>query len=126
MVNISGERQASLSIEIPFEDWVARLSRDLSQEERDRLRLAWNRAQAAYSGRCGESGESYFQHALAVTALLATLNLGTDAIIAGLLHSLPRVEAFEPELLAAELGEAVPNLIDGAMRVGTIGELHEP
>lgn len=126
MVSVSGELRDLSALEIPFEDWVRRLSRDLSHVERDRLRRAWDRARSMYSDQCPESGENHFLHALSVATILIGLDLDVDTIIAGLFHNLSSLGAFDSERLTAEFGESVPSLIDGAARVGRISALHEP
>lgn len=126
MVSINSERQDIAIATVPFEDWVSRLSCDLNQEELARLRLAWDQAQSGYSQQCHDSGENDFRHALAVATLLAGLHLDAEAISAGLLYDLSTLNAFDPASLAADFGEAVSGLIDGAARVSLISKRHEP
>lgn len=125
MINISGEFQDLSASETTFEDWRTRLPCDLDQMEINRLQLAWDWARRVYSDQCRKSGGRYFLHALSVATLLAELKLDADAIIAGLLHDLPGLGAFEAEDLTAAFGDGVPSLLDGTARVGIISELHE-
>ncbi|MCO6441058.1 MAG: bifunctional (p)ppGpp synthetase/guanosine-3',5'-bis(diphosphate) 3'-pyrophosphohydrolase [Nitrococcus mobilis] len=126
MVDVSDEFENLPDLDIPFEDWVRRLSCELSQTELARLRLAWEQAQSVYSGQHRASGEGCFRHALSVATILAGMRLDADAVIAGLLHALPSLGVFEPAHLAAEFGEVVPSLIDGVAQVVTVSEQREP
>jgi GTP pyrophosphokinase len=77
-------------------------------------------AAKAYGGRARPTGESYLDHSLAVSGILARMRLDEESIAAGLLHTV-----FEEQLEAAQgledfFGPAITHIVQG---VGKLSQL---
>ncbi|CAK0762267.1 GTP pyrophosphokinase [Gammaproteobacteria bacterium] len=89
--------------------WIAQLSQIRPGLDFTPLRQACFHAGQLYNATCRPSGESYFDHALAVAQLLAELRLDVQTLAAAVLHDIP--EVVKGIDLAAKLGELGPEVI---------------
>src|SRR5699024_1969069 len=85
----------------------------LTAEQRQTMRKAFTLARAAY----GDAAMGYAQQ---VATVIAQLGLDADAVMAGLLHGLPRQPDFDRPLLAERFGDDVVTLIEGVARVDAL------
>ncbi len=125
MVHVSGELglpEALLATS--FESWAEQLPIPLGSAQHERLGRAWKLAEEAGAGQPRDSGESCFDHARAVAAIVAGLRLDTDTVAAGLLHDLPALPGYDRARLVAAVGDDVASLVEGVARVGVISTLH--
>ena len=86
----------------------------------DLVTRAFNFASLAHTGQKRKSGEPYLIHPLAVATTLASWNLDTTAIVAGLLHDTVEEGSAKPEDIQKEFGEDVWRLVDGVTIVTNI------
>jgi GTP pyrophosphokinase len=70
-----------------------------------------------------ESGEPYILHPIAVTRILAELNMDTDTLVAGLLHDVAEDTEFTIDYLQEQFGPTVAMLVDGVTKLRRINEL---
>ena len=106
--------------------WLDRVLPDAGDEERQLLISAWEAAREAYGDSMRYSGESYFEHGLAVASILAGLKLDAQAIAGGLLHDAPHVCGSRWPSISRKAGQDVATLVDGVGRMDVISELHAP
>lgn len=111
--------------ELTLDRWLQTILPQAAADEHRLLATAWELAQASYGSTCRPSGESYFEHGVSVSTILAGLKLDAHTLVAGLLHDAPAVS---PEVWYAQRqrcdAEALV-MIDGVSRMDLISELHE-
>ena len=81
----------------------------LSETERDTLASAYSFAEAAHRGVTRRSGEPFITHPVAVTELLAEMQLDADALAAGLLHDTVEDTEVTLDEIGARFGPVSPN-----------------
>ncbi|MFA6229697.1 MAG: bifunctional (p)ppGpp synthetase/guanosine-3',5'-bis(diphosphate) 3'-pyrophosphohydrolase [Rhodanobacter sp.] len=96
----------------------------LPEAQVERVLRAFEIGAVAHAGQERKSGEPYITHPVAVAGILAELGLDAETIIAAILHDTLEDTDLSREVLAAEFGEVVAELVDGVtkldkMRFGT-------
>ncbi|HWU75633.1 MAG TPA: bifunctional (p)ppGpp synthetase/guanosine-3',5'-bis(diphosphate) 3'-pyrophosphohydrolase [Rhodanobacter sp.] len=96
----------------------------LPEVQIQRVLRAFQLGERAHAGQERKSGEPYITHPVAVAGILAELGLDAETIIAAILHDTLEDTELSREVLAAEFGEVVAELVDGVtkldkMRFGT-------
>ncbi|MEO9079539.1 MAG: bifunctional (p)ppGpp synthetase/guanosine-3',5'-bis(diphosphate) 3'-pyrophosphohydrolase [Rhodanobacter sp.] len=96
----------------------------LPEVQIQRVLRAFQLGERAHAGQERKSGEPYITHPVAVAGILAELGLDAETIIAAILHDTLEDTELSREMLAAEFGEVVAELVDGVtkldkMRFGT-------
>jgi len=81
-----------------------------SQEEKEKITLAWNLLVLKADGKICSSGEPFYIHPLRVAEILAESRLDCDTIIAAILHSINNFEV-TPEQIKEKFGENVYKII---------------
>lgn len=77
-------------------------------------------AQNAHDGQFRKSGEPYFIHPVAVSYILADMELDLETIVAGLLHDVVEDTKYSYEDIQNEFGKDVADLVDGVTKLGQI------
>ncbi|MCB0047205.1 MAG: GTP diphosphokinase [Caldilineaceae bacterium] len=93
------------------------------QAEKEQLLKAYLVASYAHREQKRRSGESYMTHPIAVTVILAELNLDVDTLSASLLHDVAEDTAFDIEYLRTHFGDTVAELVNGVTKLKRINEL---
>jgi hypothetical protein len=93
------------------EPLLARLPSTFSPEERERVRNAYEFAARWHRGQWRKSGDVFITHPIAVAEAAAAAGLDCAMVCAALLHDLPDDTDCDPELLRAEFGEEVADLV---------------
>jgi GTP pyrophosphokinase len=83
----------------------------------ERIRRAYELANAAHAPQTRSTGDPYITHSLAVAHTLTELYLDEDTIIAALLHDVPEDTDVPLEPLRKEFGEPVAKLVDGVTKL---------
>ncbi|MBP0000268.1 MAG: bifunctional (p)ppGpp synthetase/guanosine-3',5'-bis(diphosphate) 3'-pyrophosphohydrolase [Cyanobacteria bacterium SID2] len=113
-----------LSIDVP--DWLqACLNNDdphhlvanLSSEEVDLVKRAFEFAYSLHEGQCRASGEPYIAHPVAVAGLLRELGGNGSTISAGFLHDVVEDTDVTPEDIEQRFGEEVRRLVEGVTKL---------
>ncbi|MBT4921592.1 MAG: bifunctional (p)ppGpp synthetase/guanosine-3',5'-bis(diphosphate) 3'-pyrophosphohydrolase [Rickettsiales bacterium] len=86
----------------------------------ERITKAFAFSDKAHAMQKRASGEPYIIHPLSVAGILVELKLDTDSIIAGLLHDTVEDTFVTHEVLEAEFGPDVANLVDGLTKLNKI------
>ena len=100
------------------EPLLAQLSGRFSPEELDQVAHAFDFADRWHEGQWRKSGDRYVTHPLAVAGAAATAGLGCTMVCAALLHDVLEDTGCDPELLRAEFGAEVADLVERHMALG--------
>jgi GTP pyrophosphokinase len=83
----------------------------------DRIRRAYELANAAHASQTRSTGEPYITHSLQVAQTLADLHLDEETIIAAFLHDVPEDTTVPLETIQKEFGDPVAKLVDGVTKL---------
>ncbi len=89
----------------------------LPEAQVERVLRAFELGARAHAGQERKSGEPYITHPVAVAGILAELGLDAETIIAAILHDTLEDTELSREVLAAEFGEVVAELVDGVTKL---------
>src|SRR5690554_1177578 len=92
----------------------------LSDVDSERLAEAFVLARDAHEGMRRRSGEPYIVHPVAVTALLAEMNMDADALIAGLLHDTVEDTEVTFEEIEEKFGKPVRRIVEGETKISKL------
>ena len=92
----------------------------LPDDDVDFIQQAYSKAEDAHKGQRRRSGATYFTHVFAVACTLSRLQLGREAIAAGLLHDVIEDTAITYEELSEEFGDDVAQLVEGVTKIGRV------
>jgi GTP pyrophosphokinase len=92
-------------------------------KELEQLVRAFFLASYAHRLQRRETGEPYILHPLAVTRILAELNMDADTLAAGLLHDVAEDSEFSVDYIRDYFGPTVAMLVDGVTKLKRINEL---
>ena len=79
----------------------------------DRIREAYELAEAAHKDQRRDSGEPYISHPLEVAEILASLQIDDTTVIAGLLHDVVEDTSIGPEVIEERFGHDACVLVQG-------------
>ena len=82
-------------------------------------------ALAAHQGQQRQSGEPYYQHALAVAEILNDLNLDYETLAAAMLHDVVEDTEVTLDDVREEFGPVIARMVDGVTKMERIGELQK-
>lgn len=104
--------------------WLEHLSASQNEADRSALARAFNSARELYAGkRLTQTGEDVFSHAVSAAAIVADLDLLTDAVVATLLFAVPDFREDWHEWMTNEFNPTVVVLVDGVNRVRRLTEI---
>ena len=83
----------------------------------DRIRRAYELANAAHASQTRSTGEPYITHSLQVAQTLADLYLDEETLIAAFLHDVPEDTTVPLETIQKEFGDPVAKLVDGVTKL---------
>ncbi|RIK33705.1 MAG: (p)ppGpp synthetase [Chloroflexi bacterium] len=106
-----------------FENLLQSFSRSLGAKELETLARAFLLASYAHRLQVRESGDPYIYHPIAVTRILAELNMDSDTLLAGLLHDVAEDTEFPIDYIRELFGSTVAMLVDGVTKLKRINEL---
>ena len=88
-----------------------------SQEDRRRIREAYDFIMLKHNGQFRRSGEPYYHHLVEVAFILASLQCGPNTIIAGLLHDVVEDTDVTIEDINKKWGEEVGKIVDALTKI---------
>ncbi|MBI3144256.1 MAG: bifunctional (p)ppGpp synthetase/guanosine-3',5'-bis(diphosphate) 3'-pyrophosphohydrolase [Pseudogulbenkiania sp.] len=104
--------------------WLEHLSASQSDADRAALARAFGAARELYAGtRLAQTGEDVFGHAVSAAAIVADLDLLTDAVVATLLFAVPEYREDWHDWLTREFNPTVALLVDGVNGVRRLTEI---
>ena len=92
----------------------------LDADDEAKLAKAFKFASEAHKGVCRKSGEPYIIHPVEVAIILADLRMDVETLIAALLHDTVEDTDVTDEIVTAEFGEHVDQLVDGVTKITRI------
>lgn len=81
---------------------------------------AYNMAQLKHEGQLRNSGEQYFIHPVAVSMILAGLQMDEQTICAGLMHDLLEDTDYSKEQMIEDFGIEIAELVDGVTKLSKL------
>ncbi len=91
--------------------------KNLSEEDRQRVRDAYEYAKAHHEGQLRKDGTPYITHPIEVAHLVAELGLDADSIMAALLHDTIEDTDATHEEVAKRFGATVADLVEGVTKL---------
>lgn len=105
-------------IENAFEELLTVLRKDTTDEEKQRIRHAFEFAKEAHNGIKRRSGEPYILHPIAVARIAAKeIGLGTKSVMAALLHDVVEDTDYSVEDIGGIFGPKIASLVDGLTKI---------
>ncbi|MDP2656104.1 MAG: RelA/SpoT family protein [bacterium] len=101
-----------------FSDLIAKIKEYNPHVDEDLLMLAYEFADDAHRGHQRLNGEDFIQHCLATSYTLATMQMDTPTIIAGLLHEITDETSITIDELSKQFGKDVAVLVEGVSKLG--------
>ena len=86
----------------------------------DRIREAYELAEAAHKDQRRDSGEPYISHPLEVAEILASLQIDDTTVIAGLLHDVVEDTSIGPEVIEERFGHDACVLVQGVTKLSKL------
>ncbi len=127
MVSVKDSHTGSSSKELLDVDrWLEAISSHYSPEFLDVIKRAALFAQSAHEGQRRISGEPYFQHAIAVADILASLRMDHETVAAAMLHDVAEDTEFSLQDIEAQFGSVIASLVDGVTKMRVIQSFKEP
>ena len=94
--------------------------KNLTQEDRNRVRDAFQYARSHHEGQLRKDGSPYITHPLEVAHLVAELGLDADSIMAALLHDTIEDTDATHEEVAKRFSETVADLVEGVTKLNKV------
>jgi guanosine-3',5'-bis(diphosphate) 3'-pyrophosphohydrolase len=104
--------------EVRFEDILACLTSHSRSADPGFLRAVYEFSEKMHAGQTRRSGEPYMIHPLNVAYLLADLKFDQTCVAVGLLHDVLEDTLTTREVLEAEFGADITELVDGVTKIG--------
>ncbi len=118
----------TLAIETAFAGFFEICKANLPEKDHQRIQDAFNLTYEVFGDRCWESGENIVIHCIEVAKVVVQeIGLGTDSVIAALLHNVHYQKERAAEL-ETRFGKSVTSILDGMSKINAMGtdtvELH--
>lgn len=106
---------------LTFDDILEEVKKYITNEK-DILEIkeAYDFAHAMHEGQYRKSGEPYIVHIIHVGYILATLRVGPQTVVAGLLHDVIEDTDITEEEFIKKFGEDIFSIVDGVTKIGNI------
>jgi GTP pyrophosphokinase len=101
-------------------DKIANNISGVSEEDRARIKRAYEIAAKAHEGNTRYSGEPYMCHAERVAEMLAEMGMGPRTIMAALLHDTIEDTPVTADDIEEEFGKEVRFLVEGVTKLGSV------
>ena len=104
-------------IEISADDLIALVARYNPRTNENLIRAAYDYGRAMHEGQRRHSGEPYFNHPVAVAAILTEQQLDDATIITALLHDTIEDTKASYNEVASRFGDEIAGLVDGVTKL---------
>lgn len=105
--------------------WIASLAKHFSPAEVELVRQACELATLAYASQTEITGLPLLQHATGTAAILISLNMDAETIIATILYAVPAHIDNWQETLKARFDNNIVQLVEGFLRIEQVQEFSE-
>ncbi|WP_091738062.1 RelA/SpoT family protein [Marininema mesophilum] len=102
---------------MPIEELLEKAGCYLKKEELELVERAYLFAEEAHEGQIRKSGEQYIYHPVAVAGILADLQMDATTLMAAILYDVVEDTGVTLEMLEAEFGETVAQIVDGLTKL---------
>src|SRR5699024_2470703 len=102
---------------MPIEKLLDIVGQYLKKEELEQVEKAYLFAAEAHKGQTRKSGEEYIHHPVAVAGILANLQMNVTTLTAAILHDVVEDTGATLEMIEAECGETVAQIVDGLTKL---------
>jgi guanosine-3',5'-bis(diphosphate) 3'-pyrophosphohydrolase len=99
---------------------LSKLESYLPPDQVDRVREAYDTAEAAHKGQKRRSGEPYITHPIAVADILADLRMDGATIAAAILHDVVEDTGVSSAEIAERFGSEIADIVDGVTKLDQI------
>jgi GTP pyrophosphokinase len=103
-----------------FEQVIATVLKTRPNADAETMRAAYRMARDSHAGQVRRSGEPYITHPVAVTQLLAEIEMDVPVICAGLLHDVVEDTSVSLETIKEKFGPEVALLVDGVTKLAHV------
>ena len=106
---------------LSLQEMLGRLAKYSQPGDLALVEKAFGFAEQAHEGQVRRSGEPYFYHPVHVASILVELQLDAPSVAAALLHdTVEDVEAVTLDVVQAQFGEEIRQLVDGVTKLGKL------
>ena len=109
-----------MDIQTKIDFLIERVQKQTPNADVDKIRTAYECANAAHAGQKRKNGDPYIIHPVSVAGIIVEMGLDTDSICAGLLHDCMEDTDFQYDQIAEKFGKSVADLVDGVTRLGQL------
>lgn len=109
-----------MDIQTKIDFLIERVKKQTPNADVDKIRMAYECANAAHAGQKRKNGDPYIIHPVSVAEIIVEMGLDTDSICAGLLHDCMEDTDFQYDQIAQKFGQSVADLVDGVTRLGQL------
>ena len=102
---------------ITIESVIEKMKNNNPKSNSDLIQKAYDYAKANHKDQKRLSGEEYIVHPLAVSYILADLELDDSTIASALLHDVVEDTEVTHEDIVREFGEEIANMVDGVTKL---------
>ncbi|MDL2231330.1 RelA/SpoT family protein [Porphyromonadaceae bacterium OttesenSCG-928-L07] len=104
-----------------FEDLLASLPKNTSEENKEKVKVAFEFANEAHKGVRRRSGEPYILHPISVAKIVThEIGLGTTSVISSLLHDVVEDTDYTVEDIATLFNPKVASIVDGLTKISEV------
>ncbi len=99
---------------------IEKASLYLNEEQIEQIKSAFEFGALAHQGQTRKSGEDYIWHPVAVSAILAEIQLDKESLIAAILHDVIEDTPYSKQDIADRFGDSVAEIVDGVTKLGKL------
>lgn len=114
------EEQRVASLRLAWQDLWAKAALYLPKDDMKIIGEAFVFSSVAHGKQRRHTGEPYIIHTVSVAAILASMEIDRETIVAALLHDVLEDTPVMPQQLAEKFGEGVVTLVDGVTKLGKL------
>lgn len=103
-----------------FDKLLKQLRTYLDENQIPLIERAYQVAQKAHEKQKRQTGEPYIIHPIAVASILADMKMAPEIIMSALLHDVVEDTEITREMIAAEFGEGIAGMVEGASKLKKI------
>jgi GTP diphosphokinase / guanosine-3',5'-bis(diphosphate) 3'-diphosphatase len=114
-------QQEEVLIRERYNDMLAHCTRIKSEDDRDKIRRAFELANEAHKEMKRKSGEPYILHPIAVAKVcVSEIGLGTTSVVCALLHDIVEDTDYTLEYIEANFGSKIASIVDGLTKISEV------
>ncbi len=99
------------------DDFISSVQRINPEIDHEILKQACLYARKAHKGQTRKSGEQFLIHPVNVSFILATMNMDTPSLVAGLLHDVLEDTEYQRKDIINTFGDEIAQLVDGVTKI---------